>query len=200
MQLELTRKCHKYEIGYPNNLLILTLYTLRRPGLAGSPAVAIEIVRLLQQAGLVIKRDPSFIPNREPIISSKKGMRGLKMGPVGKNDSQGLILPGDEERMNTNVICKCEKVTELEIVRAVGRSLPIDSTQAIRKRTRAGMGHCQGDVDNYNCECRVKAIIARETRVPVEEVGARPWPATSTLKTRWINDEDKDDLLESMMK
>jgi hypothetical protein len=43
-----------------------------------------------------------------------------------------------------NVICKCEKVTEAEVVAACHRALPIDSTQAIRKRTRAGMGNCQG--------------------------------------------------------
>lgn len=42
-----------------------------------------------------------------------------------------------------NVVCKCEKVTEAEVVEALHRSLPVDSTQAIRKRTRAGMGHCQ---------------------------------------------------------
>jgi glycerol-3-phosphate dehydrogenase len=60
------------------------------------------------------------------------------------------------------MICKCEKVTELEVVRAMRRSLPIDSTLAIQKRTRAGMGHCQGDPESYNCEGRVKAIIARE--------------------------------------
>ena len=122
------------------------------------------------------------------------------MGPVGKNDSNGKVTEKEEERMKANVVCKCEKVTELEIVRAVRRSLPIDSSQAIRKRTRAGMGHCQGDVENYNCECRVKAIIARETKAPVEEVGHRPWPATSTLKSRWIDDEEKNDLLERMMK
>jgi NAD(P)H-nitrite reductase large subunit len=43
-----------------------------------------------------------------------------------------------------NVICKCEKVTEAEVIAACHRALPIDSTQAIRKRTRAGMGNCQG--------------------------------------------------------
>jgi glycerol-3-phosphate dehydrogenase len=59
-------------------------------------------------------------------------MKGLKFGPVGKNDSDGQ----DEEKMAANVICKCEKVTELEVVRAMRRSLPIDSTQGIRKRTR----------------------------------------------------------------
>jgi len=170
------------------------------PGLAGSPAIALEVVRLLKESDLQMDLDPTFNPNRAPIISPKKGMRGLKMGPVGKNDSNGTILPNEEERMRTNVVCKCEKVTELEVVRAIRRSLPIDSTQAIRKRTRAGMGHCQGDIVNYNCECRVKAIIARENRIPSEEVGGRPWPATSTLSNRWIDDSEKDGLFENMMK
>ena len=108
------------------------------------------------------------------------------MGPVGKNDSNGT--DAEETKMAANVVCKCEKVTELEVVRALRRSLPIDSSQAIRKRTRAGMGHCQGDAENYNCECRVKAIIARENGSSVDEVGGRPWPATSTLTQRWIDD------------
>lgn len=119
------------------------------------------------------------------------------MGPVGKNDSEDGT---NEAKMAANVVCKCERVTELEIVRAMRRSLPIDSTQAIRKRTRAGMGHCQGDPDNYNCEARVKAIIARENRVPVNQVGGRPWPATSTLTQRWIDDQEKEGLKSRMEK
>lgn len=160
------------------------------PGLAGSPAIALDVVKMLQEAGLKTKHDPSFNPNRAAIIIPKDGMKGLKMGPVGKNDSDGK----DVEQMAKNVICKCEKVTELEIVRAMRRSLPIDSSQAIRKRTRAGMGHCQGDPDNYNCEARVRAIIARENKVPVSHVGYRPWPATSTLSERWIGEEEKQQL------
>ena len=162
------------------------------PGLAGSPAIALEVVRLLREAGLDTPPNGSFNPNRAPIITPKAGMKGLKMGPVGKNDSSGT--DAEEATMASNVICKCEKVTELEVVRAMRRSLPIDSSQAIRKRTRAGMGHCQGDRENYNCECRVKAIIARENGVSVEEVGGRPWPATSTLSQRWIDDDEKKDL------
>ncbi|KAL3775763.1 hypothetical protein ACHAW5_005333 [Stephanodiscus triporus] len=162
------------------------------PGLAGSPAIALEVVRLLRAAGLETPPNVSFNPNRAPIITPKAGMKGLKMGPVGKNDSNGT--DAEEAVMASNVICKCEKVTELEVVRAMRRSLPIDSSQAIRKRTRAGMGHCQGDKENYNCECRVRAIIARENGVSVEEVGGRPWPATSTLSQRWIDDDEKRDL------
>lgn len=162
------------------------------PGLAGSPAIALEVVKLLQEAGLETSPNKSFNPNRAPIITPKAGMKGLKMGPMGKNDSNGT--DAEEAKMASNIICKCEKVTELEVVRAIHRSLPIDSTQAIRKRTRAGMGHCQGDPENYNCECRVKAIIARENNVSVDEVGSRPWPATSTLSQRWIDDDEKKDL------
>ena len=43
-----------------------------------------------------------------------------------------------------NVICKCEKVTEAEVVAAFHRALTAYCKQAIRKRTRAGMGNCQG--------------------------------------------------------
>jgi glycerol-3-phosphate dehydrogenase len=166
------------------------------PGLAGSPAIALEVVRLLQNAGLQTPPNKNFNPNRAPIITPKNGMKGLKMGPVGKNDSNGT--DEEEEKMASNVICKCEKVTELEVVRALRRSLPIDSSQGIRKRTRAGMGHCQGEPENYNCECRVRAIIARENNVTVDEVGGRPWPATSTLSQRWIGDEERKDLEKRM--
>ena len=166
------------------------------PGLAGAPAISLHVVDLLKSAGLKMPPNVTFNPNRAPIITPKNGLRGLKMGPIGKNDSNGL----DEAKMASNVVCKCEKVTELEVVRALHRSLPIDSTQGIRKRTRAGMGHCQGDADNYFCEGRVKAIIARENGTSCDEVGGRPWPATSTLSQRWVyKDETQQEDLQKRM-
>lgn len=161
------------------------------PGLAGSPAIALEVVRLLKESGCELKKDPTFNPRRAPIITPKDGMRGLKMGPPGKNDSYDQT---NEAIMAKNIVCKCERVTELEVVRALRRSLPIDSSQGIRKRTRAGMGHCQGDFKNYNCEARVRAIIARETGTPIRFVGKRPWPATSTLSERWPREEELQEL------
>lgn len=160
------------------------------PGLAGSPSIALEVCKMLQKAGLILENDPNFKKNRAPIIIPKDGMKGLKMGPVGKYDSDGTNM----EQMAANVICKCEKVTELEVVTALRRSLPIDSSQGIRKRTRAGMGGCQGKHDNYQCEARVRAIIARENNVPISHVGGRPWPATTTLPRRWLTDDDKEQL------
>ena len=72
------------------------------PGLAGSPAIALEVVRLLEESGCKMSKNPTFNPQRAPIITPKQGMRGLKVGPVGKNDSDGENVAV----MATNVICK----------------------------------------------------------------------------------------------
>jgi glycerol-3-phosphate dehydrogenase len=160
------------------------------PGLAGSPAIAMEIVRLLSVAGLQMNKDPTFNPKRAPIVVPKDGFKGIKIGPAGKYTNP-----------KENVVCKCEKVTEAEIVTALRRSLPIDSTQGMRKRTRAGMGHCQAQQENYGCECRVADIIAKENGYTEEdEIGRRPWPATSTLNKRWIDEEDKEQFTRLMAK
>ena len=163
------------------------------PGLAGSPAIAIEIVRLLQAAGQSMPPNKSFNPNRAPIILPKDGMKST-MGPLkyAADPSTASLDP------KQNVVCKCEKTTEYEVITALNRSLPIDSTQAIRKRTRAGMGHCQASPGNYDCECRVAEVIARELSLPAGAVGRRPWPATSTLSERWIGQEEKDRLQKLM--
>mgnify|MGYP003643462231 CR=1 FL=1 len=152
------------------------------PGIAACPAIAQYVVHtLLADIGAPIQQSNSaFCPIRPPVIVPKKGWKGLKAGPVGKYTNP-----------KENVVCKCEKVTEAEIVDAIRRSLPVDSTQAIRKRTRAGMGHCQGNPTNYDCEKRVASIIARELGVSVEEVGMRPWPASSMMYERWFGVEEK---------
>ena len=161
------------------------------PGLAGSPAIALEIVRLLEEAGLALTPNPQFNPNRAPIIGIKNEWKNaagklMRTGPVGKITDPSI-----------NIVCKCERVVEEEIVTALHRSLPIDSTQALRKRTRAGMGHCQAEKDNYNCECRAADIISRENESKsAAAVGRRPWPATSSLAKRWIDDEDKEKFVE----
>jgi len=156
------------------------------PGIAASPAIALDVVRMLADAGAPVKSsNPTFDPNRAPLIVPKPangGLAGLKM-------SKNAFWK--EKDPSKNVVCKCERVTEAEVVEALRRSLPIDSTQAIRKRTRAGMGHCQGDPENYNCEERVAQIIARETGLPMETIGRRPWPGSSMMSKRIFDASDK---------
>ena len=167
------------------------------PGIAGSPAIALEVVELLKQAGLSLEADPAFNPTRAPVIVPKQGDEGMGGVPL-------VYTPDDKTSVNAlgvapeqNVVCKCEKVTEAEIIDACRRSLPVDSTQAIRKRTRAGMGGCQGKPWNYGCECRVAQIVAREAELAgnalaTPAVGRRPWSATSAFERRWITPEDKE--------
>ncbi len=158
------------------------------PGIAASPAIAIDVVKMLSKAGANVNTpNPTFNPYRAPIIQVKNGFKGLKMS---KDDFWKVKDP------KKNVICKCERVTEAEIIEACRRSLPVDSTQAMRKRTRAGMGHCQGDPNNYDCESRVAAIMARELGCDVSDIGRRPWPASSMLPNRWIDDDVRNNLRE----
>lgn len=64
------------------------------------------------------------------------------------------------------IICRCETVTEAEIRAAVRRPVPARSVDAVKRRTRAGMGRCQGGF----CLPRVTAIIAEETGLPLTEI------------------------------
>jgi glycerol-3-phosphate dehydrogenase len=64
------------------------------------------------------------------------------------------------------VICRCEHVTEGEIVRAIHGPIPARNLDAVKRRTRAGMGRCQGGF----CGPRVVAILARELGVPVTAI------------------------------
>ena len=64
------------------------------------------------------------------------------------------------------VVCRCEQVTEGEVVDAIHSPIPALSVDAVKRRTRAGMGRCQGSF----CLPRIAKIIAREANIPVEEV------------------------------
>ena len=64
------------------------------------------------------------------------------------------------------MICRCEKVTEGEIRNAIRRNPPAKSVDGVKRRTRAGMGRCQGGF----CQARVAEIIAEELNIPLEEV------------------------------
>ena len=65
-----------------------------------------------------------------------------------------------------NIICRCETITEGEILAAIRRPLGARSVDAVKRRVRAGMGRCQAGF----CGPKVIEILARELGIPVEEV------------------------------
>ncbi|NLM04357.1 MAG: NAD(P)/FAD-dependent oxidoreductase [Clostridiales bacterium] len=137
------------------------------PGLTAAPAIAVRTVEILKNAGVEIVEKNDFNPYRKPIFIKKD------------KDFDGKI--GHEDR-DKNIICRCEQVTEAEIIDALHRNIPIDSIEAVKKRTRTGMGLCQATF----CTPRIKEIMAREfdsseddmdkfererpVRVPIKEI------------------------------
>ena len=169
------------------------------PGLAGSPAIALRVVALLRAAGFAPPPNPRFNPHRRAIIVPKDVARGEALlagaGAGGGVARVPLRTPTVREfadprawpPADSHVVCRCEKVTEAEVLDAARRSLPCEDTQAVRRRTRAGMGHCQGEF----CESRVQCLLAREQGVAPSKVAGRPWPGSSILASRWPSDEEK---------
>lgn len=120
---------------------------IQSPGLTSSPAIAKMVVKLLEKEGCPLVEDPQFNPYRKPIIQ-KKELLPLK-------EIQHLIdIPSNPKK----IICRCEQVTEETILDAMNRGIPVTTIDGIKRRTRAGMGWCQGTF----CRPRVSEILSRE--------------------------------------
>ena len=65
-----------------------------------------------------------------------------------------------------HVICRCETVTEMEVMNAIHAVIPATNMDAVKRRTRTGMGRCQGGF----CHNRVAAILARELGISITAV------------------------------
>ena len=132
----------------------INLIGIDSPGLTASPAIALKIVSILQNCGLVMEPDPSFAAQRRPIIQKK-----------------AADFPGDVNSPDPalHVICRCEQVTEAEIVDCMNRGIPVQSLDAVKFRTRAGMGRCQGNF----CGPRVRQLLAEKLKVAPDQIKSR---------------------------
>ena len=138
------------------------------PGLTASPAIAEMVVGIFKKSGLNFQEKENFKPSRKGIVVMK---------------DSNFIGKVDDEDPAKNIICRCEQVTELEIVDAISRNIPINSTDAVKRRTRAGMGFCQGGF----CESRVKHIIARELHIEEDKITIRGESASRSPVKAEIN-------------
>ncbi len=122
------------------------------PGVSAAPSTAKKVVELLQQEGLRLEANPKFNPIRKaPPVFSKLS-----------EAQQREWINGDSRY--SHVVCRCETVTEGEIVEAIRRGAT--TLDGVKFRTRAGMGTCQGGFFSP----RVMKILARELCLPEEEI------------------------------
>lgn len=126
---------------------------IESPGLTSAPAIG-ELVAELVTGYLCAKKKQHFEEKRKGLVNPKNLSREAYQELIRENPSYG------------NVICRCETVTEGEIVEAIHRLIPAKSLDGVKRRTRAGMGRCQAGF----CSPKTMEILAREWKVPMETI------------------------------
>ena len=125
---------------------------IKSPGLSSAPAIAQEMVKWLRTKMPLAEKD-SYVDSRKRIRFNELSARE-KARVIGENPLYG------------RVICRCETITEGEIVDAIHSPVPPTTVNGVKRRVGAGMGRCQGGF----CGPRVQEILARELGRPLESV------------------------------
>ena len=147
-----TRDIEKHLIEFPPDNPKFLNAVIRMPGFTGAPPMCRHIVSMLGNAGLELVSKTDFNPRRKAIP---------RFRDLNNNERDKLIA---KDSRYGRIICRCETVTEGEIVEAIKRGAR--TLDGVKFRTRAGMGRCQ---TNY-CGHKVASIIARELDLPLEAV------------------------------
>jgi len=126
---------------------------IQSPGLASTPAIAERVKEIIIQDWHP-EENVDFLPRRK---------RSKRFSELDQREREELI---GMNPLYGHVICRCEHASEGEIVDALHREIPVRSIDAIKRRTRAGMGRCQGGF----CMPRVLEIISREASIKKELV------------------------------
>ncbi len=126
---------------------------MQSPGLTAAPAVAEMLAEaIVKDSGAQAKADFKAELPKKPVFNRLNW------------DKQAELIK--ENSLYGRVICRCETITEAEIVEAIHESCGARTVDGVKRRTRAGMGRCQGGF----CGPRVTQILARELNIPVPEV------------------------------
>ena len=131
----------------------INLAGIKSPGLSSAPAIAEEAEKILRECGLKIEEKDQFCDTRKRIL-----FRYL--------DDEAKKKLIEENPLYGRIICRCETITEGEIVEAIHRPIVPKTVDAIKRRCNAGMGRCQGGF----CGPRVHEILARELGVDEQEI------------------------------
>lgn len=126
---------------------------IESPGLSSCPAIGVMVARIVREI-LDLEEKPDFIATRKGILNPNTLSNEERNELIRRNPAYGTI------------ICRCEMITEGEIVDAIRRPLGANSLDGVKRRTRAGMGRCQSGF----CSPRVMEILARECKTDMKEI------------------------------
>ena len=150
---------------------------IESPGLSSAPAIGEYI------AGLVAEK--LCAPKKESFKGTRKGI--VKAAELPMEERARLIK---ENPAYGRIICRCESISEGEIIDAIRRPLGAKSLDGVKRRVRAGMGRCQAGF----CSPRVMEILAKELGIPVYEVTKSG--GNSRIITGLLKDNREDALTE----
>lgn len=133
---------------------VVTLAGIESPGLSSAPAIAEYVEEMLLSSGMSAKKKSEY----NPIRRSAHYFKNLSM------EEKNEIIKKDPRY--GKMVCRCESITEGEIVEALTNNPRATDLDGVKRRTRSGMGRCQGGF----CSPTVVELIARELGVPFESV------------------------------
>ena len=126
---------------------------IESPSLSSSPAIGRMVAEMVRDK-LLLRRKASYKATRRGIVNPAELPFEERRALIEENPAYGRI------------ICRCEGISEGEILDAIHRPLGARSLDGVKRRVRAGMGRCQGGF----CAPRVMEILAQELDLPMEEI------------------------------
>ncbi|PVE16538.1 FAD/NAD(P)-binding oxidoreductase [Clostridium perfringens] len=123
------------------------------PGLTAAPAIGVYVVNMIKEK-LDLVEKKNFKKTREKIV---------RFAELSLEEKNKLIK---EKPAYGHMVCKCEFVTEGEIVEAIHRPIKALTVDAIKRRTRASMGGCQG----IGCTLPMSKILSRELGIDISDI------------------------------
>lgn len=173
-----TRNVEDHIVEFASNNPRFLNVVIRLPGLAGVLPMSRHVVGMLADAGLELVTKSDFNPYRKEIPRFHDLSDDERREPIKKDPKYG------------HVVCRCETVTEGEVVEAIKRGAR--TAEGVRMRTRAGMGRCKGGF----CGPRVIQILARELGIAVTKVSLRSENSQFLLfKSKELLEEKKEALV-----
>ena len=131
----------------------LNVAGIESPGLSSAPAIAVKAAEILGEKLTLTKKD-NFTEEREEPVRFRHLSDEEREKLIAKNSAYGRI------------VCRCETITEGEIIDAIKAPAGARDVDGVKRRTRAGMGRCQGGF----CGSKVVEILSRELGVPMNEI------------------------------
>ena len=125
---------------------------IESPGLTASPAIAEMITEMLADQGLVLREKENYNPCRPAMHAFRQMSIQEKNEIIRENPAYG------------RVVCRCEGITEGEILAAIRTNPPARDLDGVKRRTRAQMGRCQGGF----CGPYITELLASELQIPYE--------------------------------